>query len=284
MKKIIISVVVLMTIALTIYFTAVRTKSVCDQNWGICKIKTEKVFHSTTTIKIAIIDSGINVNSNIKGKIKKSYNFIENTSRTNDLFNHGTLIANIIASNDNNANGRGINKNVELFDAQVLDSKGSGKTKNIVKAIEWSIKNKVDIINMSFGITNEDKNLKRSLSKAKNKGIIIVAAAGNIPNANTQYPARDKNTISISAINKENKRTLFSNSGKIDYVLPGVDIVSINNKGKKELVTGTSFASAYYTGLLSLVLKDDNYSLQIKSLGDKKYYGRGLPELVISRK
>lgn len=284
MKKIIISIIILITILFTIYLTTIRTESVCNQNWGLCKIKTEKISQSPTTIKIAIIDSGINANSSIKGKVKKSYNFIENTSSTNDLFNHGTLIANIIASNDNNTNGRGINKNVELFDAQVLNSKGSGKTTNIVKAIEWSIKNKVDIINMSFGIINEDKNLKKSISKAKNKGIIIVAAAGNVPNANTQYPARDKNTISISAINKKNKRTLFSNSGKIDYVLPGVDIVSINNKGKEELVTGTSFATAYYTGLLSLVLKNDDLSLQIKSLGDKKYYGRGLPELVIPQK
>ena len=96
----------------------------------------------------------------------------------------------------------GISKSVSIYDVKVLDDNLKGDIDNIIKGITWSIKNDVNIIHMSFGFQRYNKELHDAIKNAKNKGIILVAAAGNNMDDYSDYPARFNEVYSITAIDK----------------------------------------------------------------------------------
>lgn len=73
-----------------------------------------------------------------------------------------------------------MNKSVEIYDVKVLDDNLNGNVNDIINGIKWSIKNDVDIINMSFGFQSYDKELQKIIHEAKQKGIILVGAVGMV--------------------------------------------------------------------------------------------------------
>lgn len=74
-------------------------------------------------VKVAIIDSGIDYTSDIDVYLRK--NFIPGEDEISviyeDITGHGTSVAGIIAAKDNEDGITGINPNVELYSARVLD-------------------------------------------------------------------------------------------------------------------------------------------------------------------
>ncbi|QOY36649.1 S8 family peptidase [Anaerobacillus isosaccharinicus] len=208
-------------------------------------------------IKIAIIDSGINKNhEDLLEKVVGEFNAINPKEPITDEFGHGTAIAGIIAANDNAYGIIGISQNVELYDVKVLNDEGKGDVEHFINAIEWCIEQEVDIINVSFGFQAENLDLKNAIDKANDKGIIIVAAAGNTYGFGVDYPARYENVLSITSIREDLKRASSAAKGKIDFAAPGVDIISTDKDGGYSLFTGTSFATAYATGFIARLLEE----------------------------
>ncbi|WP_053360928.1 S8 family serine peptidase [Bacillus sp. FJAT-27251] len=209
-------------------------------------------------VKVAILDSGINKDhEDLVGVVKKQYNAISPEEPVIDDFGHGTAIAGIIGANNNDIGVLGLNSSgVELYDVKVLDAKGKGNIDYLVDGIEWSIKEEVNIINISSGITSDKEELRRVIDKAVSSGIMIVAAAGNTYGTGVEYPAKYDGVLSINSINKDFKRPSSAARGKIDYAAPGVDIVSTNHSGGYGSFTGTSFAAAHATAVISLYLND----------------------------
>ncbi|MFJ7913241.1 MULTISPECIES: S8 family peptidase [unclassified Lysinibacillus] len=255
----------------------------CEQNWGICTVYDKGKYKNSgdSTVKIAILDSGINSNLAIlKGKVKETYNAINKDSETLDELGHGTMIASIIAAEENPHNVIGVNPNAELYDVQVLNSKGGGEIEDVIDGIHWSIDRKVDIINLSFGFEKDDPKLKEAISLALSNDILVVASAGNTLGLYTHYPATYKGVYSISAIDKDLKKYKLAAKGKIDYVAPGVEIPVYNQKGETIIQSGTSLATAYATGVISILMSKEDSSVDLgltfKSLGKKDDFGLGL--------
>ena len=69
-----------------------------------------------------------------------------------DITGHGSAVAGIIAAEKNGKGITGINTNVELYSARVLDENNSAPTSRVIEAIYWAIDHNVNIINMSFGM------------------------------------------------------------------------------------------------------------------------------------
>ncbi|NBJ71631.1 chromosome partitioning protein ParA [Roseburia sp. 1XD42-34] len=258
----------------------------CESNWAMCTLIPDKQYqvNSDKRIKVAILDSGINENQlPLKHQIYK-YNAIEESNMTLPLNDHGTMIASIIASSIGKKDSfKGINNNVELYDVQVLKEDGNGKIEDIIKGINWSIEKEVDIINMSFGFDKNDKSLYKAIKEAHSQGIIIVAATGNTIGLSTNYPARYPEVISVSAIDNNLNLYPLAGKGKVDFVAPGVEIQVRNSKGKIVSKSGTSFAAAQVTGIISLMLQSHEEKQVInklkthsKELGEKQSYGHGL--------
>jgi len=105
-------------------------------------------------IKIAILDSGIDKkHEDLNNQVKDEVNMIHPNVPIIDELGHGTAVAGIIAAKDNSIGFSGVSPHVELYSVKVLDKDGNGSVEDIIKGIEWSIDKGVDIINLSFGIT-----------------------------------------------------------------------------------------------------------------------------------
>lgn len=254
-----------------------------ENNWNLSR-----------NIKIAIIDSGIEENhESLQGKVVQNINFSnKNEKKVKDDFNHGTAIAGIITGKSDFTH-LGLAPNAQLYDIKVLNSKGQAEITNVIEAINWSINNKIDIINMSFGFKKNHIELYEAIKKAYEKGIIIVASAGNNIGLEVDYPARYQEVISVGAINSDLSWYNLSSKGKIDFVAPGIEIIAPNNNGGYESFSGTSFSTAYVTASIANILgreKNIDHSNDILKLlkpylldlGDKGYdekYGYGLINL-----
>lgn len=265
----------------------------CKKNWSLCPLfpNNTRISMPTEPVKVAILDSGIdNSHPLLKEKIVKSFDARQETNITKDKFGHGTAIAGIIGASSNKQTIQGISPNVEIYDVKVLNDKGGGEIKDVVNGIEWSIKQNVDILNLSFGFQKDDPTLKQAIDYAVDNNIIVVAAAGNTLGFSADYPAKYKNVISVSSVNKQMERDKFAAKGKIDFVAPGVDIPVLTPTKKIITVSGTSFSAAYVSGIIANILAKkpnvQNFDAVLtelktssKDLGEKgldNEYGNGL--------
>lgn len=235
-------------------------------------------------LKVAIMDSGINKSHpDLNIPEENSMNFVEPDEKVIDDFGHGTAVAGIIAAQNNTIGIQGISPNVEIIDLKVLDEKGTGSIDDFIEAIEWSIANEINVINVSFGFLTENERLKEVIKRALDNNIIIVAAAGNTYGFGVEYPAKYEGVISVNSINQDLKLLNSSASGKIDLVAPGFEVLSTDKAGGYSTFTGTSFAAAYITGAISKLLQENSFNKNLKDnividLGEDGYdssYGYG---------
>ncbi|MGA1048557.1 MAG: S8 family peptidase, partial [Minisyncoccia bacterium] len=210
--------------------------------------------------KVAVIDTGVTVIPEISGKVMAGYNFINNSNNANDDNGHGTFISSIIASKVNNSVGiSGVNDKVNILPVKVLDSSGNGYLSDLIKGIQYAIDQNVSIINLSLASTSFDSILNNIIESAYQRGIIVVAAAGNSgisitsPNVSPLNNDGNKNwVIGVGAIDNRGNRPSYSNYGLgIDVVAPGDKILGYNNVNNSEYRSGTSMAAAIVTGVLS---------------------------------
>lgn len=208
-----------------------------------------EVNSDSSIIKVAILDSGINNDLQTNAfNVVKEFNTFDSSSNVNDDFGHGTAIASIIIDIPHN-------EKIQVYDIKVLNEKGTGDVKNLIAGIEWAIEESVDVINVSLGLHKDNQLLEDVIKKALQKDIIVVASSGNNHGLFIDYPAKYEGVISVSSLKNNNEKVFSSESGKIDLVDYGMDIEAINNNGKTENFSGTSFATANATRkLIALIL------------------------------
>lgn len=244
--------------------------------WNIQKLAVPTAWSGNFTgkgVKIAVIDTGINEIPAL-ANVKKRVSFVKDdpTTPINEADNidrgyndqgHGTLVASIIGSQANiQIPVQGIAPNAELYALKYADGTQGGVASTIVKAINWSIENNMDIINISSGLKTDVSALHKAIKQAVSKGILIVASAGNDGQSEkSRFPARYTEVISVGSINKYGDISSFSNNLKgINFVAPGEEILAFNQLGKVKAVNGTSFSAPHITALLALYKERFPYS------------------------
>jgi len=126
----------------------------------------------------------------------------------------------------------------------------------ILKGLDWAVSKGVRVINMSFA-GPRDPSIERTLRTAHDKGIVLIAAAGNAgPKSAPLYPGADPNVIAVTATDADDKLFNGANRGKyIAVAAPGVDILVPAPEGTYQLTTGTSVSSAEVAGIAALILE-----------------------------
>jgi len=150
-------------------------------------------------IIISIIDTGINLNHpDLDGQIIGGYDFIDNDDMPEDINGHGTQVAGIIAAN---GNLKGIAPNSKILMYKVSEDGESVPSNLIIKAIEKSIEDDADIINISLGINQTNTKIDQAVNKAVKNNIFVVTAAGNFgPELSTiGSPGINPNAITVGA-------------------------------------------------------------------------------------
>ena len=219
-------------------------------------------------IRVAVLDTGVTTdNSDISANVVARANFSDSAPPAGedlvDYYGHGTHVAGIIAATKDGAGVSGVCPDCDILDGKVLNDNGSGATSSIAKGISWAVNNGAKVINMSLGQRVSSRTLENAVNDAWNKGVVIVAAAGNAGTQAKIYPGAYPNVIAVAATDNRNVKASFSTYGKwVDVAAPGVNVYSTFPKhpfalsGRSEgydVASGTSMASPIAAGVAALV-------------------------------
>jgi len=203
-------------------------------------------------IRIGVIDSGAAMN-HPDLIISGGQSFVDYTTSYADDNGHGTHVAGIVSAENNDIGVVGLAPDSDIYALKSLDQNGSGYVSDIIEAIDWSIENDMDIINMSLGMNTTSRALEAAVNKAYADGILLTAAAGNEASS-VDYPAKYSSVIAVSATNETNGLAYFSNFGReIEVSAPGSNILSTSFLGDYVNLSGTSMATPYVSGQIALL-------------------------------
>lgn len=210
------------------------------------------------------------------------FSFVHNHGRNlEDNHGHGTHIAGIIGARGSKpGEARGVAPHVSLMILKYHDPKvpTSNNLRNTIEAIRYAVKTKerLDeeatkkgtspvrmIINYSGGGVEYSQEEHDAVKLAGERGILVIAAAGNEHSNSDEkgkhfYPADYdlKNIISVTAVNKGDTAVLnSSNYGvrTVDLAAPGENIYNAAPDNQYTLMTGTSQATAFVSGVAALI-------------------------------
>lgn len=216
----------------------------------------DPVLDQNKVVRIGIFDSGLDESHpDLKSIfIDKGWDGIENKRyEGGDEIGHGTHVTGIIAKKTPNA---------QIVPYKVASIHG-GRLSNLVVAMQKAIdEGNLDLINMSFGFSEPSKILEKMIQKASEKGIIVVAAAGNKSNSSPFYPAYYDQVIAVGGATRGGKTVSTSNFGDwVDVAGLGHFVLSSLPHEQHGIKSGTSQAAGFVTGYISNLLADSDKKL-----------------------
>jgi len=274
-----------------------------------------QIVNQSSRVVVAVIDSGVDIEhpdlyENIWRNEKEipndgldndgngfiddvnGWDFITNTPDPRPKFSgrfsklgidHGAIVSGIIgAVGDNGLGIVGVTWKVKIMPLRVMDGEGVGSTEAVIAAIKYAIDNGADIINLSMVGSVMDQKLADVITEAYNKGLIIVASAGNEqlgPNNSDvslnldltpQYPichdgeAGENHVLGVGAVDAYDVKSFVSNYGAkcLDVMAPGENFFGLlyfspvipgYNHYYGGYWTGTSLSAPLVSGAAALI-------------------------------
>jgi len=150
-------------------------------------------------------------------------------------FGHGTAVGGIIKL---------IAPEATLWSLRVFDSSGTAKASDIVEAIMYAADHGAQVINMSFGSVTQSQAIADAITYAYNRGVIMIAAAGNDGVEGMRYPAANSKVKGVIAVTTGDVKAPFSNYGFTAFAsAPAVKVWVPFPDRQMSLASGTSYAS-----------------------------------------
>ncbi|NDD27595.1 MAG: hypothetical protein EB084_04935 [Proteobacteria bacterium] len=208
-------------------------------------------------VNIAFLDTGVYPHPDFtrpNDRIVAFVDFVNGRSVPYDDNGHGTHVAGDAAGNGAMSEGlfRGPAPGAGIIGVKVLNSKGGGRTSDILKGINWVIENRekynIRVLNMSLGnrasVNAQSDPIYQAVDRAVEAGIVVVAAAGNEgPEPHSiNTPGDNPNVITVGAYDDNNtaepsddripdfssRGPTYANIAKPDILAPGEAIIGPN--------------------------------------------------------
>jgi len=244
-----------------------------DKQWHMSRVGAEAAWAMSVGrgVTVAVVDTGIaceNFDKFTKAsdlaqtKCVAGRNLIKNNSHANDDQGHGTHVAGTIAQSTHNGLGAaGLAFHARLMPVKVLNANGWGTTSAVADGIRWAADHGAQVINLSLGGPRDSRILRAAVRHARDKGAIVVAAAGNSGGA-VGYPGGTEGVIGVSATDNADALAWFSSRGQgVDIAAPGVAVVqqTICDRGRNRCeifpaYNGTSMAAPHVAGAAALLV------------------------------
>lgn len=219
-----------------------------------------------TGVKVAVIDTGANVNhKDLAANVKGCYNAVTGQTgkvSVEDTNGHGSMTAGILAAVGNNGFlAAGAAPNVDLYvikASKVKNGETVSSTADIIKGMTWAIAQGCKIISISSGSSTYDQPYHKAIQDAYNQGVLVVCSGGNTNTSAYHYPAAYEETVGVSAVKYSAASGYTSANGtyndQIDIAAPGAYGISrSNNTSLSGGGSSTSAAAPYVAGVAALL-------------------------------
>jgi subtilisin family serine protease len=201
-------------------------------------------------VPIAIVDSGTDpTHPEFAGRPNTTFLDTQTVAGREEY--HGTVVASVAAAP---ANGTGLlgvypEAALEIYDAS-SDLRGISDFSAVAGILAASQRCPA-VINLSFGSTQPDSDVRDAILTALHNGCLVVASAGNSGEfgSPTTFPASWPHVFTVGATDENDQAASFSTSSPgLDVAAPGVDIIGAvplarDATGYQDGLAGTSFSS-----------------------------------------
>ncbi|MCH5198325.1 MAG: S8 family serine peptidase [Oscillospiraceae bacterium] len=275
-----------------------------DSLWGLSAVNAafaRELDIRGENVTVAVIDSGIDRNNPdfdsdriLPGMDLVATNRPYDPSDTSDPYvGHGTMVAGIIAAKINNGELlAGIADKVNILPLRITVT-GIVAEGFVIRALRYALDYGCDVVNLSMGVSGKPSaEMQACVDRLLEKGIIVVAAAGNAGSASMTYPAGLNGVIGVGSVTSELEHSSFSNhNSSVFCAAPGSNITGLvtNDHSAVKTGNGTSYAAPFVSAAAALVKSidpeltpDEFKQLLIDSCTDlgepgyDEYFGYGL--------
>ncbi|PID40187.1 MAG: hypothetical protein CR984_04445 [Proteobacteria bacterium] len=201
---------------------------------------------STGAATIAVMDSGLHGDYMHSPYVQSAYDAISPGAEISDTLGHGTQMALIAAGAVNPLGTDTQAAGSPVVAIRAFDDNGFTSTFTLMRGIDYAVANGARVLSLSWGSETTSTLLETATSYAADKGLILIAAAGNTPTGTPVYPAAYDNVIGVGALSPDGDHWDQSNYG--DFVAlsaPGVADLPVGYGGDPGIYAGTSIAAAY---------------------------------------
>jgi subtilisin family serine protease len=222
--------------------------------YGISMVQADQLtFSAANAPKLCIVDSGIDIahedlqDGNITG-----VNFSVEGDWNTDEVHHGTHVAGTIAALG--GNGVGVVGVVPTGQLPLQINKvfpgrspnGGAPSTVILKAVRNCVQSGAKIISMSLGGAGSTNFEASAYQRFANRGVLVIAAAGNAGDTSTSFPAGYPSVMSVAAIDASMAHAAFSQTNAdVEISAPGVQVLSTVPTGTGIDVSLTVGGSGY---------------------------------------
>jgi subtilisin family serine protease len=276
-------------------------ETVDGSTWGIAKIAAPEVwggFGRGSGVLVGHLDTGVDdTHPALVGKVAAFQEFdgLGNpvASPTHDSGQHGTHTAGTILGRSYRGVNIGVAPQAQLASALVLPG-GSGTFAQIIAGMQWTIRQGVQVINMSLGALGYSTIWNIPVLNATLSGVLVVASIGNSGDGTSGGPGNDPLSLGVGATHHLDHVAGFSSGQtlvsvpwlffsltyiKPDISAPGVQVISSIPGGELAAFNGTSMAAPHVAGAVALLqsadpgLKGDPFATRAVLLGTIEDYG-----------
>ena len=206
-------------------------------------------------VTIAILDSGIDAaHPDLATRLVPGWNFYDNNSNTSDVYGHGTIVAGTAAAASNNSTGvASVAGQSKIMPIRVTDLSGGGYSSMIASGLIYAADHGIRVASISFANMPSRSAVVTAAQYMKDKGGLVVVAAGNSGIDENFTPA--KAMIPVSATDGNDMRAGWSSYGSyVALSAPGVGIWSTAMGGGYGAYSGTSVSSPVTAGVVALMM------------------------------
>ncbi len=242
-------------------------------------------------VTIAILDSGVDgTHPDLAAKMVPGWNFYDNNADTTDVYGHGTQVAGAAAAITGNALGVASPAGAaKIMPIRVTNLTGGGYTSMMASGLIWAADRGVRVANLSFQAAGGISVVQTAAQYMKNKGGLVVTAAGNTGTDLSAYYAASPTNIVVSATGSLDTLPVWSSYGVfVDVAAPGLGIWTTAMGGTYYNPSGTSFATPVTAGVVAMMMAANpkldpdtvekllfSTAVDLGSAGFDIYYGNG---------
>src|SRR5689334_22588118 len=232
--------------------------------WALPKIQANYAWSTTTgnsSIKIAVIDTGVTAVSDLTNKLVAGWNFYDSNSNATDVANHGTLVAGVAAPLTNNGIGvAGVCWGCTIMPLRVSDTNGQGYASLVASAITWAADNgaKVAIVGYPFtAVSSVQSAAQYFFSKG---GVVLIPMGNSTTFDTTPMPLITGTSVpsmmAVGATDPNDQIYTWSTVGyDVALTAPGaVTTTTMTDGFYTTLAQGTSYSAAEVGGVAALML------------------------------